>query len=99
MSVSAIYALHSAGFQAQGFEDGLSCWQALQTQQPELIILDVMLPPIFIVLALTAGLSALLSRYTAKRITQPINELNLEYPGKCRPCSKRPMSSSRSRII
>lgn len=39
-----VYALVSSGFEAKGFEDGLSFWTALQTQQPELVILDVMLP-------------------------------------------------------
>ena len=39
-----IYALNSTGLEARGFEDGLSFWQALQTEQPQLVILDVMLP-------------------------------------------------------
>ena len=39
-----IYALKSAGYQAQGFEDGLSFWSALQDDVPELVVLDVMLP-------------------------------------------------------
>ena len=39
-----IYALASTGFEAQGFEDGDSFWNALQTQQPDLVVLDVMLP-------------------------------------------------------
>lgn len=39
-----IYALNSAGFETKGFEDGLSFWEALQKEKPELIILDVMLP-------------------------------------------------------
>ena len=39
-----IYALASTGFEAQGFEDGDSFWNALQTQQPDLVGLDVMLP-------------------------------------------------------
>ena len=39
-----VYALTSTGFQARGFEDGNTFWQALQTQQPRLVILDVMLP-------------------------------------------------------
>ncbi len=38
------YALNSAGFETKGFEDGLSCWEALKQGRPELIILDVMLP-------------------------------------------------------
>ena len=38
------YALNSAGFETKCFEDGLSCWNALNTERPELIILDVMLP-------------------------------------------------------
>ena len=40
----AIYALNSAGFETRGFEDGLSFWEALKKEKPELIVLDVMLP-------------------------------------------------------
>ena len=40
----AIYALNSAGFETKGFEDGLSFWEALKKEKPELIVLDVMLP-------------------------------------------------------
>lgn len=39
-----VYALHSTGFEARGFEDGTVFWKALQTECPDLIILDVMLP-------------------------------------------------------
>ncbi len=39
-----VYALTSTGFEAQGFEDGDSFWNALQNQQPDLVVLDVMLP-------------------------------------------------------
>ena len=39
-----IYALHSAGFETSGFEDGLSFWEALKKEKPELVILDVMIP-------------------------------------------------------
>ena len=39
-----VYALTSTGFEAQGFEDGDSFWNALQSGKPELVILDVMLP-------------------------------------------------------
>ena len=39
-----LYALNSAGFETRGFEDGLSFWEALKKEKPELIILDVMLP-------------------------------------------------------
>lgn len=39
-----LYALRSVGFEAQGFESGLACWEALQKERPELIVLDVMLP-------------------------------------------------------
>ena len=39
-----MYALNSAGFETKGFEDGLSFWEALKKEKPELIILDVMLP-------------------------------------------------------
>ena len=39
-----LYALNSAGFETRGFEDGLTFWDALKKEKPELIILDVMLP-------------------------------------------------------
>ena len=39
-----VYALASTGFEAKGFEDGDSFWNALQTEKPDLVILDVMLP-------------------------------------------------------
>lgn len=39
-----LYALDSAGFEVRGFEDGLSFWEALKKEKPELIILDIMLP-------------------------------------------------------
>ena len=39
-----VYALVSTGFAAKGFEDGDSFWQALQSEKPELVVLDVMLP-------------------------------------------------------
>ena len=39
-----VYALTSTGFEAMGFEDGDSFWNALQEGTPELVVLDVMLP-------------------------------------------------------
>ena len=39
-----MYALNSAGFETRGFEDGISLWEALKEEKPELIVLDVMLP-------------------------------------------------------
>ena len=39
-----VYALTSTGFEAKGFEDGDSFWNALQKEIPELVVLDVMLP-------------------------------------------------------
>ena len=39
-----VYALKSTGFDARGFEEGTSFWKALQTEQPKLVILDVMQP-------------------------------------------------------
>ena len=39
-----LYALNFAGFEVKGFADGLSAWNALKTEKPELIVLDVMLP-------------------------------------------------------
>lgn len=39
-----LYALNSANFETRGFEDGLSFWEALKNEKPELVILDIMLP-------------------------------------------------------
>ena len=39
-----VYSLQSTGFEARGFEDGTSFWDALQAERPELVVLDVMLP-------------------------------------------------------
>lgn len=39
-----VYSLQSSGFEARGFEDGDCFWEALQSEKPELVVLDVMLP-------------------------------------------------------
>lgn len=39
-----IYTLNSAGFEAEGFDCGNSLFDALQTEKPQLIMLDIMLP-------------------------------------------------------
>lgn len=39
-----LYVLESAGFTAKGFEDAVSCWEALKQEKPDLIVLDIMLP-------------------------------------------------------
>lgn len=39
-----VYALQSTGLDAVGFESGDAFWDAIQTQTPELVIMDVMLP-------------------------------------------------------
>ena len=39
-----VYTLSSTGFEARGFADGVSFWSALQTEKPDLVVLDVMLP-------------------------------------------------------
>lgn len=39
-----LYALNSTGLEAKGFEDGLTFWKALEKEQPDLVVLDVMLP-------------------------------------------------------
>lgn len=41
-----VYALTSTGFEARGFEDGDSFWNALQKEKLDLIVLDIMLPGI-----------------------------------------------------
>ena len=39
-----VYALNSTGLEAYGFEDGQIFWDTLQEKQPDLVLLDVMLP-------------------------------------------------------
>lgn len=39
-----VYTLQSTGFEARGFADGDSFWEALEKEKPSLVILDVMLP-------------------------------------------------------
>lgn len=39
-----VYTLTQTGFHAKGFADGISMLQALKTEKPELIVLDIMLP-------------------------------------------------------
>ncbi len=39
-----VYTLESVGFQAEGFADGASFFEALKARTPELVLLDVMLP-------------------------------------------------------
>lgn len=39
-----IYTLNSAGFEAKGFDNGDRLFDALQTEKPQLIMLDIMLP-------------------------------------------------------
>ena len=39
-----IYTLKSAGFDAKGFPESTDFWKALETETPELIMLDIMLP-------------------------------------------------------
>ena len=41
-----VYALNSTGIEAFGFEDGQIFWDTLQEKQPDLVLLDVMLPGI-----------------------------------------------------
>ena len=38
------YTLHSAGFQAEGFEKPSAFWHSCETKLPDLILLDLMLP-------------------------------------------------------
>ena len=38
------YALTAAGYEAKGFEEAGAFWAALRSEQPELILLDIMLP-------------------------------------------------------
>ena len=39
-----VYALRSAGFEAEGIADGITGWERLKQETAELVILDVMLP-------------------------------------------------------
>jgi len=39
-----VYTLEQMGFKARGFSDGVSMLEALKTETPELIVLDIMMP-------------------------------------------------------
>lgn len=39
-----VYTLTQTGFEARGFADGISVLEALKSEKPELIVLDIMLP-------------------------------------------------------
>lgn len=39
-----VYTLQSTGFSARGFEEASSFWKAIKKEQPDLILLDIMLP-------------------------------------------------------
>lgn len=39
-----VYTLNASGFPAEGFSDGAELFHALETRQPQLILLDIMLP-------------------------------------------------------
>ncbi|HIT33937.1 MAG TPA: response regulator transcription factor [Candidatus Faecousia intestinigallinarum] len=39
-----VYALENSGFHAQGFADGASFFRAVETEKPDLVLLDIMLP-------------------------------------------------------
>ncbi len=39
-----VYTLIQTGFEARGFADGISMLEALKTEKPDLIVLDIMLP-------------------------------------------------------
>ena len=41
-----VYTLEQTGFNARGFADGISMLEALKTEKPELIVLDIMMPEI-----------------------------------------------------
>lgn len=41
-----VYTLIQTGFEAKGFSDGVSMLEALNTEMPDLIVLDIMLPEI-----------------------------------------------------
>ena len=39
-----LYTLLQTGFEAEGFSDGTAMWTAMEQEQPDLLLLDVMLP-------------------------------------------------------
>lgn len=39
-----IYTLNAAGYEAKGFSDGTTFWEAFRDENPELVLLDIMLP-------------------------------------------------------
>ncbi len=44
MQGMVVYSLTSAGLEAKGLDDGVALWQALESETPSLIILDLNLP-------------------------------------------------------
>lgn len=39
-----IYTLNASGYEAEGFPDGVSFWEAMSIKKPLLVLLDIMLP-------------------------------------------------------
>ena len=39
-----LYTLQQTGYECKGFEDGAAMWKQMDTEKPDLLILDVMLP-------------------------------------------------------
>ena len=39
-----VYTLNASGFQAEGFPEATAFWEAMKDTEPELVILDIMLP-------------------------------------------------------
>lgn len=39
-----VYTLQASGFEACGFQDGVAFWNMMKEKQPELVVLDIMLP-------------------------------------------------------
>ena len=73
------YVLNTTGLEACGFEDGQVFWETLQEKQPDLVILDVMLP-VCLVALIAIVLSAVLAHKVSKKVMEPINDLDLEHP-------------------
>ena len=69
------YALQSSGYEVQSFETSEPFWQAMRAAEPELVILDVMLPG-------EDGFSILKK---LRNTPAPVSYTHLS--GVCRPCS------------
>lgn len=69
-----LYTLSMAGFEAAGFSESTSFWRAMESEQPQ---------PIILVALLALILSVVLASRLSCKIVEPINRIDLENPSLC----------------